>query len=179
MKIEFKTHPFPQHGPFPQAPKQTVPTTGQEASRTSPSSQAPGRSLVVVDPPLPPRALPGSGRDFIESPLKQVLLDLNARAISPREMQALSEDLYAGGVLTWEEYAELAFQADLHPDFHRTIGALTGERPRPDQPKDFVKLWEERLDFERRHFPEGPERDRAVHILSVLRRIETPTSLKA
>ena len=108
-----------------------------------------------------------------------MLLDISARAISPREMQALSEDLYAGGVLTWEEYAELAFQADLHPDFPHTIGALTGERPRPDQPRDFVKQWEERLDFERRHFPEGPERDRALHILSVLRRIDVPTSLKA
>ena len=187
MKVTLKVHPYPQHGqvsqphaPHSQGPHpQTVPTTGQEASPSPSSSHAPGRSLVVVDPPKPPRALPGSGRDFIESPLKKVLLDISARAISPREMQALSEDLYAGGVLTWEEYAELAFQADLHPDFPHTIGALTGERPRPDQPRDFVKQWEERLDFERRHFPEGPERDRALHILSVLRRIDVPTSLKA
>ena len=156
-----------------------APPPGQAASPSPTPAKAPGRSLVVVEPPPPPRALPGTGRTFIESPLKKVLVDLNARAISPRQMQALSENLYASGVLTWEEYSELAFQADLHPDFGRTIGALTGERPRPDQPRDFVKQWEERLDFERRYFPEGPARDRAVHILSVLRRIDAPTSLKA
>lgn len=138
----------------------------------------PGRSLVVVTPPLPPQAVRGSGRTFIESPLKQILLGVDARAISPRAMHALSEDLYAGGVLTWDEHAALSFQAELHPDFPRTIGALTGERPLPDQPRDFVKEWEKRLDFERRHFPERPERDYALHILSVLRRIDQPTDLK-
>lgn len=138
-----------------------------------------GRSLVTLEPAHPPTAIPGSGRTFIESPLKQMLLGINARAISPRAIQALSQDLYAGGVLTWDEHADLSFQADLHPDFPRTIGALTGERPKPDQPRDFVKEWERRLEFERRYFPEGQQRDRALHILSVLRRIDSPTTLSA
>ena len=138
----------------------------------------PGRSMVVVEPPPLPKAVRGSGRTFIESPLKQVLLGVNARSISPRAIHALSEDLYAGGVLTWDEHAALSFQAELHPDFERTIGALTGERPLPDQPRDFVKEWEKRLDFERRYFPERPERDYALHILSGLRRIDQPTDLK-
>jgi hypothetical protein len=134
--------------------------------------------LVAVEDPLVPETVPGSGRNFIESPLKQILTSVNARAISPRAIQALSQDLYASGVLTWDEHAALAFQAELHPDFPHTIGALTGEKPRPDRPRDFVKEWEKRLDFERRYFPESPGRDTALHILSVLRRIDAPTDVK-
>lgn len=169
MKIDLK--PLPSHTHGLSSPDPTVPATELKPS--------PGRSLVAVEDALVPEVVPGSGRTFIESPLKQILLDINARAISPRAIHALSEDLYAGGVLTWDEHAELSFQAELHPDFTRTIGALTGENPRPDRPRDYVKEWESRLDFERRHFPEGPERERALHILSVLRRIEKPTDLKA
>lgn len=164
MKIDVKPSPF------------SAPHVPPGATKPAPS---PGRSLVPVEDPLPPEAVRGSGRTFIESPLKKILLGVNARAISPRAIQDLSQDLYAGGVLTWDEHAALSFQAELHPDFPRTIGALTGEKPLPDQPRDFVKEWESRLDFERRHFPESPERDRALHILSVLRRIENPISLKA
>lgn len=138
-----------------------------------------GRSLVVVEKATPPQTIPGSGRTFIESPLKQILMGISARAISPRAIQELSQDLYAGGVLSWEEHAALSFQADLHPDFRHTIGALTGEAPLPDQPRDFVKEWEHRLDFESRHFPESQHRDRALHILSVLRRIDSPTNMNA
>lgn len=169
MIIDVKSPPSPSHGLS--SPTRAVPA----AKPPSP----PGRSLVVVEDPLTPEVVPGSGRSFIESPLKQVLLGVNARAISPRDIQALSQDLYAGGVLTWDEHAALAFQADLHPDFARTIGALTGEKPRPDRPRDFVKEWEQRLDFERRYFPERPQRDLALHIVSVLRRIEAPTDLSA
>lgn len=162
MKVTLKSPPpLPQATPLPPSPPST------------------GRSLVTVESPMPPTAVPGSGRNFIESPLKQILLGVNARAISPRAILALSQDLYAGGVLTWDEHVDLSFQADLHPDFARTIGALTGEKPRPDQPRDFVQEWERRLEFERRYFPEGQQRDRALHILSVLRRIESPTSVNA
>ncbi len=158
MKVAFRPPPAPMAANSP-------PTTG--------------RSLVLVTPPRTPKAVSGTGRNFIESPLKQVLIGVNARAISPRALQALSQDLYAGGVLTWDEHAALSFQAELHPDFKRTIGALTGDTPLPDHPRDFVKEWESRLDFERRHFPEGESRERAGRILSVLRRIEAPTDINA
>lgn len=138
----------------------------------------PGRNVVLFEEPAPPKAIPGSGRPLSESPLKRILADINARAISPRQMQELSLDLYVNGILTWDEHAELAFQAELHPDFGRTIGALTGEKPLPDHPRDFVKVWEQRLAFERRFAPAASRaKDRALHILSVLRRIEQPASL--
>jgi len=137
-----------------------------------------GREIILYKHPPLPESIPGSGRSLSESPLKKILADINARAISPRSMQTLSLDLYAAGIITWEEHEDLAFQADLHPDFPRTIGALTGDTALPDHPRDYVKEWEHRLDFERRHSPEGEKRTRALRILSVLRRIDrgSPTA---
>lgn len=138
----------------------------------------PGTNVVVFEAAKPPQAVLGSGRQFTESPLKSILTDINARAISPRQMQKLSLELYAGGIISWDEHAALAFQPDLHPDFARTIGALTGEKPLPDQPRDFVREWEQKLDFERRFAPATSRaKEHALHILSVLRRIESPASL--
>lgn len=150
---------------------------GPTLNITAPSNET-GRSVVVFEEPKPPIAVPGSGRPLSESPLKRILTDINARAMTPREMRDLSLDLYINGILTWDEHVELAFQAELHPDFERTIGALTGEKPLPDQPRDYVCEWERRLDFERRFAPaKSHAKDRALHILSVLRRIERPASL--
>ena len=91
---------------------------------------------------------------------------------SPREMAELSLDLFLAGALTDEEYALLAFQPELHPDFDRTIGALTGERARPDQPRDYVAIWRDRLEFERSRSRPDPELiDQIQRILFVLRRL--------
>ena len=91
---------------------------------------------------------------------------------SPREMADLSLDLFLAGVLTDEEYALLAFQPELHPDFDRTIGALTGQRANPDESRDYVATWRERLEFERsRCRPDHDLIDRIQRILFVLRRL--------
>jgi hypothetical protein len=140
----------------------------------------PGRNVVLFQGPKPPEAVAGTRHTLSESPLKRILADINARAMTPRQMQDLSLDLYVNGILAWDEHAELAFQVDLHPDFARTIGALTGEKALPDHPRDFVREWEQRLDFERRFAPaKSRAKERALHILSVLRRIEQPASLLA
>lgn len=36
----------------------------------------------------------------------------------------------------------LANQPELHPDFNRTIGALTGRRAAPDRERDCLAEWE-------------------------------------
>ncbi len=131
-----------------------------------------GRALVCLSSARSLEPIANTRRSFIESPLNPSLINVNARAISPRAVQALSQDLYAGGVLTWEEHVEMSFQADLHPDFTRTIGALTGEKPFPDSPRDFIKIWEHRVAFERRQSRKSPEHDCALHILGILRRID-------
>ncbi|MCK4899590.1 MAG: hypothetical protein KAS38_12475, partial [Anaerolineales bacterium] len=78
----------------------------------------------------------------------------------------------------WDEYSDLSFQSELHPEFDKTIGALTGERARPDAKRDFVKVWEEKYQFANRHSnPGSGASERALHILSVLRRIKSPTDV--
>jgi hypothetical protein len=89
-------------------------------------------------------------------------------------MAELSLNLFLAGVLTDEEYALLAFQPELHPDFDRTIGALTGERANPDEPRDYVAIWRDRLEFERsRSRPDHDLIDQIQRILFVLRRLGT------
>lgn len=103
---------------------------------------------------------------------------VQVRNISPREMGNIAMDLYISGVLSWDEYSMLAFQPELHPSYDATVGALTGERASPDQPRDFVGQWEDRLNFERRHNPgDRPLIRRTGRIVQVLRQIENPTNI--
>jgi len=147
-------------------------TTAPTLKSVPPASRPRGRDVVVFQPPTPLQGEGGGARVLTESPLKSILSDINARAMTPRQMQSLSLDLYVSGILSWEEHVDLMFQPDLLPNFSTTIGALTGERPRPDQPRDFVRVWEQKLDFERRFAPtQNAPQDRALSILSVLRRI--------
>ena len=114
------------------------------------------------------------------SPLRGVIGDVNIRNISPRRMVDLGMDLYVAGVLPWEDYALLAFQPELHPDYDRTIGALTGEKAAPDRPRDFLAQWEERLRFDQKYNAERPDVvARSERIVGVFRQIQSPTQFFA
>jgi hypothetical protein len=73
------------------------------------------------------------------------------RRMSPRQLAAWAHEMYLCGALSWDEYAMAGFPAELHPQYNRTIGALTGQRAQPDAPRDMVKEWEDRLAFALRH----------------------------
>jgi hypothetical protein len=80
-------------------------------------------------------------------------------------------ELYADGLLEWNDHAALAFQPELHPDYDRTVGALLGTKAEPDTPRDFIAEWERRLVFELRYNPENDEAvARARRIVRALRR---------
>ena len=99
-------------------------------------------------------------------------LAFDVRAISPREMDALGFELYVAGHISWDDYAELAFQPHLHPDYDATIGALTGEQAEPDQAQDFVKIWDERLAFDLRYNGDNKQRiQQKQRIVRVMRRL--------
>ena len=103
---------------------------------------------------------------------------VDIRHLSPRQMAETSLDLYVAGILPWEEYAMLAFQAELHPDYDKTIGALTGEKAAPDRPRDFLTAWEERLKFDEKYNAENPDLvERTRRIVQVFRLIDAPTNL--
>ncbi|MBF0391173.1 MAG: hypothetical protein HQL38_00700 [Alphaproteobacteria bacterium] len=92
-----------------------------------------------------------------------------ARFLTPRELAEWAHERYLEGALTWEEYREVGFPSELHPDYDRTIGALTGERAAPDEKRDMVADWVRRVEFDRRHTPEDAARiGRAERILTLL-----------
>ena len=140
-----------------------------------------GRSLVPVkaNMPVPSGHLVDSSNELqgIVS-RKPAMPAMNVRQMSPRKMVHLSMDLYVAGIIEWKEHEMLGFQAELHPDYNKSIGALTGEPAKPDQAKDFIEEWENRLAFQRRHNPDNVLRIRRTeHIKNILRQIDAPTHL--
>ena len=147
---------------------------GGPPARPTPSAQADKTTLVAK----PSKPLPDE--DAAVSLPKGVAPNFDVKNLSPRQMAGLGMELYALGVVSFEEYGLLAFQSELHPDFDRTIGALTGEKADPNRKRDFLAHWEARADFERRHNPSTSQRvRRAGHIAAVLRQISQPMDVVA
>jgi len=90
----------------------------------------------------------------------------------PRVASAVASGPVHLGVLAYEDYELLAFQPELHPDYNMTVGALTGEPACPDLARDYVSMWEERLNFERRYNPQNTalvrKNERIVNLLLTL-----------
>lgn len=103
---------------------------------------------------------------------------IHATHMSPRQMLEFSENLYAAGLVSFDDYEALAFQPELHPDFDKTIGALTGERAAPDRPRDFVDDWGKRLDYAQRYYPANSSEVRqAQRIHEALKSFPTRTDI--
>lgn len=102
----------------------------------------------------------------------------DVRHMTPREMQDYSQNLYAAGAISYEDYETLAFQPDLHPDFARTIGALTGDKPQPDKPRDYIRQWSDRVDYTQRYYPQSSNEVRQAHrILEALKAFPRRTDI--
>ena len=101
--------------------------------------------------------------------LKEIAEDYDVHAITPRQMVDLSFDLYSAGFLDHLQYADLAFQAELMPNYDTTIGALTGNKAAPDRPRDFTTIWRDRLRFEKTYCADDPRLlERAESIFKLL-----------
>lgn len=110
----------------------------------------------------------------------QDLFPYNVRQMSPREATDLGQELYMEGVLSFEEYSMLSFQSELHPDYDKTIGALTGQPAQPDVPRDYIAQWQEKLTFQQQHNTSQPQLiARTERILNILKMIDNPTDLRA
>ena len=128
--------------------------------REEPRPRATGRSLVPVRP---------AAADDHMRPRHGISVEV--RRMSPRQMAEWAYELYLGGTLSWEEYCLAGFPAELHPDYNRTVGALTGVSAQPDWPRDMLREWEERLAFSLRHNPAAGQAVRHTEkILRLLRR---------
>lgn len=140
-----------------------------------------GRALVPFVPFAPPAVAgypPPALADGNDTGFRDLQLDANVRSMTPRQMADVSMDLYAAGALSWEEYAMLAFQPELHPDYERTVGALLGEKAAPDKRRDFVTEWERRLSFEKRYNKDRPHMiERTQHIVNILTMLDVRARL--
>jgi len=167
------------------------PTTGHQAGQSAIDAEATGeagdkgvtgRDLVPVRK-TPPPVIYGSRVDGLadQGDGKNIrTVALNIRHISPRKMMETGHDLYTIGAIGWDEYEMLAFQAELHPDFDKTIGSLVGDTAQPDRPRDYINIWEKRLEHERRYNPGDTRTIRQTeHLVSILRQIDKPTNLVA
>ena len=67
----------------------------------------------------------------VRSPLAELIGDVDTHNLTPRQMANLSLDFYAAGVISFEDYALLAFQPELHPDYNSTIPFETFRRAKP------------------------------------------------
>ncbi|MFD2111495.1 hypothetical protein [Thiorhodococcus fuscus] len=70
--------------------------------------------------------------------LSRIAQKYNVRNISPREMSVMSQDLYQGGFISFQDHALLSFQPDLGDGY-------PGATNRPETPKDFIAHWEQQL----------------------------------
>ena len=75
----------------------------------------------------------------------------------PRQMTKLNLAFYAGGIISYKDYAVLVFQPEPHPENDKSAGALTVEKAKPNKRRDLVDVWCQRLHSDLRH---GPGRDR-------------------
>ena len=136
--------------------------------------------LVLYKSATPPAALETSNSDSsqptqISNP---TIAAVDFRNASPRQIANISLDLYAAGMLSYEDYTALAFQPELHPDYDRTVGALTGKPASPDQQRDYVEIWNERLRFDLRHNQKSsPSVKQAARIYNLLKGLGRPIRL--
>ncbi|MBN2752377.1 MAG: hypothetical protein JXQ84_06680 [Rhodospirillaceae bacterium] len=129
---------------------------------------------------LPAFRLPEEDAPFV-APMPQPLLlppppaAHPVRAMSPRGLASLAFTLYLDGSLDLDDYLLLGFPPELHHAFDRTIGALTGQRARPDTPRDMIREWETRLHERKASAAPIPELTaRARRTLALLRWLECP-----
>ena len=143
-----------------------------------------GRELVASAPVRSPfrtaEVSASTAASATSSKLREAAGGIDIRHASPREIADLGLDLHLAGYLDWDEYALVAFQPELHPDFDSTVGALTGIYASPDRPRDQLGLWEERLSFERRYPAKDPTvQHRTERVVAVFRQLDRPLDVSA
>ncbi|MEK9752917.1 MAG: hypothetical protein VW338_06865 [Rhodospirillaceae bacterium] len=87
------------------------------AAPTTPPPIVGGRHLITAQLPGLPEATVRPERPASEeTDADTAIPGLDVRNATPRQISDVSLDLYAAGMLTYEDYTALAFQPELHPD---------------------------------------------------------------
>jgi len=152
-----------------------------ESATAEPSASIPPPIPQWADPPadadIPLTWNAADGLDMAETPEYDAYPFVrrnDVRNLTPRQMSALCGELFLATMISCDEYLMIAFQPELHPDYDRTIRALTGEAAEPNRPRDYIRRWTDRLEFERKYNADDHGLiERTRNILSVLRRLDT------
>ena len=160
-------------------PSAGTPSAGPPAPKLPAVVSTKAVQNALVEAPEAPKDAPADVRAAKEkSPVVEKTSAVDTHHLSPRQMVNFSLDLYAAGAISFDDYSLLAFQPELQRDFGRTIGALTGETAEPDRPRDFVRIWDDRTDFQRRHNNARKDLiEQSERIASVLRQIDQPMNV--
>ncbi len=98
---------------------------------------------------------------------------IDPRNMSPRQLADWAHEMYLCRMLTWEEYCMAGFPPELHPQYNRTVGALTGKLAQPEVPRNMIRVWEERLSFMLRYYDaDEPDVLRVEKLLRLLRQAD-------
>lgn len=124
------------------------------------------RDIAELPPATPMAALP--------APAEPTTTRYDMRNISPRDFADATHELYMDGTLSWDEFKMVGFPSELDPRYDETIGALIGEKANPDQPKDMLGQWEQRVDFEKRYNPYPDQVKTAESVLQKLSYLGQP-----
>ena len=130
-----------------------------------------GATAAAVRGGLP--ALADDGAEPYSTPMDRASRGnyrVDPRNMSPRQLADWAHEMYLCRMLAWEEYCMAGFPPELHPQYNRTIGALTGKLAQPDAPRNMIRVWEERLSFMLRYYEaDEPDVQRVEKLLRLLR----------
>lgn len=163
--------------PAPAAP----PPGPQERTAPTPSATDENAPPPAIPLDLVTLTKPGQEvlRDAPPEPSPAVLAapdpDRNVRAMSPRQLASLAQELYLSGKIGFEDFRVMGAPPELDPRYDATVGKLTGERADPDRPRDMIAVWEENVAFAQENYTERPDIiARSERILSMLKYQEIP-----
>lgn len=132
----------------------------------APSERSASPGSRSTPPPIPAQSGEDGAHEFVWRN--------DVRNLKPRQMSDLCGELFLATMISCDEYLMMAFQPELHPDYDRTIGALIGEDADPNRPRDYLRRWTDRLEFELKYNADDRAAiERTRNILTVLRRLDT------
>ncbi|MBI9044081.1 MAG: hypothetical protein JEZ06_06325 [Anaerolineaceae bacterium] len=76
----------------------------------------------------------------------EIMTRYDVNDATPQEMADLSKELYDNGIINMKEHMLLSFQPELSPQYTR----IYGKKPDLTQDKNFIDLWENKLESQKK-----------------------------
>lgn len=103
--------------------------------------------------------------------IADIAAEYDVRNISPRDMAAMSLSLYESGHISFKTHALLSFQPELHPEYDATLGKISGVPAQPDEKRDFIQVWEKKLESQKRYAAPAEQIKNTEEVLNLLRNL--------